>query len=83
MFKNPKYKTAFPTKQSYEQIRTFKHHDVKPFADVSKTSSIVIFLYKGQENSALVLLPGAKCYEMPCKVHANTNPNMLYVFTYA
>ena len=83
MFKNPKYKTAFPTKQTYDQIRTFKHHDVKPFADVSKTSSIVVFLYKGQEHTALVLLPGAKCYEMPCKVRPNTNPNMLYVFTYA
>ncbi len=83
MFKNATYKTAFANKQSYDQIKEFKHHDVKPFADVSKTSSIVIFLYKGQQNSTLVMLPGAKCYEMPCKVHEKTNPNMLYVFTYA
>jgi len=81
MLGRPKYKTAFRTTLEYDEIKLFEHHDVKPFADVSRQLSIVIFLYKGQEPSTLVLLPGGRCHHVPCPVRGREN--MLYVFTYA
>lgn len=77
----PKYKTAFRTRLDYDEMKKFEHHDLKPFADVSRQMSIVIFLYKGQEDSTLVLLPGARCFHLPCPVRGKAG--MLYVYTYA
>ncbi len=83
MLGTPKYSWAVRTQADYDDIRTHMHThtELKPLVDVSKHKSCVIFLYKGQQPETLVLMPGAKCYQMPCDPKGT--PDTLYVFTYA
>ena len=85
MLGKPKYSWAVHTEADYDDIKRnlHTHLELKPLVEVSKHESCVIFLYKGQEDQTLVLMPGAKCYQMPCDVKPNTKHDTLYIFTYA
>ena len=85
MLGKPKYSWAVRTEADYDEIKRnlHTHQELKPLVHVSKHESCVIFLYKGQEEQTLVLMPGAKCYQMPCQVKPKTKQDTLYVFTYA
>ena len=85
MLGTPKYTWAVHTEANYDDIQQNlpTHLELKPLVEVSKHESCVIILYKGQENQTLVLMPGAKCYRMPCDVKADTKQDTLYIFTYA
>ena len=84
MFKSPLSVQSMNTDATYDEI--IQHMDTHPIlktvSAVSNQNSVVFFIYRGQEDTVILVTPGSVCRKVTANINTPGDRRKVYILCY-